>query len=156
MKTATRQADRDQDSTDQFSGYGQQQAAAMAHVERVREAGYATAVVTCSFHPVKTSHVESHAEAQGEEPQVDEILFAESCHGRRVAYLSRRPKKSVKHGPLGRRHDPGRVALEPGRVGIEMTTRNVEIKVPWAQNPDTAGGCRCDAISRYRDPQGHC
>ena len=35
----TRQADRDQDSTDQFGGHGQQQAVAMAHVERVREAG---------------------------------------------------------------------------------------------------------------------
>jgi hypothetical protein len=75
---------------------------------------------------------------------------------RRVAYLSRRTKKSVRRGSLGRRHDPGRVALEPGRVGSEMTTRNVEVKMAWLQNPDTAEGCRSDAISRYRDPQGHC
>ena len=128
----------------------------MAHVERVREGGYAIAVVARSFHAVKASHVESHAEAQGEEPKVDETFSAENCHGRRVAYLSRRPKKSVKRGSLGRRHDPERVALEPGRVGIEMTTRNVEIKVEWFQNPDTAGGCRCDATSGYRDPQGRC
>jgi len=26
----------------------------------------------------------------------------------------------------------------------------VEIKVAWLQNPDTAEGCRCDAISRCR------
>jgi hypothetical protein len=54
----------------------------------------------------------------------------------------------------GRRrgHHPGRVALEPGRAGIEITTRNLEIKVAWFQNRDRAGGCRCHAISRSRDP----
>jgi hypothetical protein len=66
----------------------------MAHAQRVRDAGRKLTVVAHSIQAVQESHVDAHAEAQEQEPQVDRILSAEDCHGSSVAHLHERPKIS--------------------------------------------------------------